>query len=37
VLTAARERHGLSRTDQVEHAVLEQNGNISIMPGRTTK
>ena len=36
VLTAARERHGLSHTDQVEHAVLEQNGAISIVPARTS-
>ena len=34
VLTAAREQHGLSRKDQVEHAVLEQNGGISIVPAR---
>lgn len=32
VLTAAREAHGLSRTDQVAFAVLEQSGGISIVP-----
>jgi uncharacterized membrane protein YcaP (DUF421 family) len=34
VLTAARAQHGLSRKDQVEHAVLEQSGGISIVPTR---
>jgi len=32
VLTAAREAHGLSRTDQIAYAVLEQSGGISIVP-----
>jgi uncharacterized membrane protein YcaP (DUF421 family) len=32
VLTAAREAHGLSRTDQIAFAVLEQSGGISIVP-----
>jgi uncharacterized membrane protein YcaP (DUF421 family) len=30
VLTAAREQHGLSRLEEVEFAVLEQDGAISI-------
>ena len=34
VLTAARERHGLSRMDEVEFAVLEQSGGISVVPSR---
>jgi len=32
VLTAARERHGLERLDQVKYAVLERSGHISIVP-----
>jgi uncharacterized membrane protein YcaP (DUF421 family) len=32
LLTAARERQGLSRLDQVAFAVLEQDGRISIVP-----
>lgn len=32
VLTAARERHGLERMDQVKYAVLERSGGISIIP-----
>lgn len=32
VLTAARETRGLTRGDQVQHAVLEQSGGISIVP-----
>jgi uncharacterized membrane protein YcaP (DUF421 family) len=32
VLTAARERHGLARLDDVAFAVLEQDGRISIVP-----
>lgn len=32
VLTAARERQGLSRMAEVEFAVLEQSGAISIVP-----
>jgi uncharacterized membrane protein YcaP (DUF421 family) len=34
VLTAARETHGISRLDEVDAAVLEQNGGISIVPAR---
>lgn len=34
VLTAAREGHGISRLDEVESAVLEQSGGISIVPVR---
>lgn len=32
VLTAARERHGLERLDQIKYAVLEKNGGITIVP-----
>ena len=31
VLTAAREAHGISRLDEVDSAVLEQNGGISVV------
>jgi uncharacterized membrane protein YcaP (DUF421 family) len=34
ILEAAREKHGLSRMDQVKYAVLERNGSISIIPKR---
>lgn len=34
VLEAAREKHGLTRLDQVKYAVLERNGSISIIPER---
>jgi uncharacterized membrane protein YcaP (DUF421 family) len=37
VLTAARAHHGLSRMDQVEHAVLEQDGGISIVPAQPSQ
>ncbi|GAA5484253.1 DUF421 domain-containing protein [Haloferula sargassicola] len=32
VLRAARELHGLSRMDQIQFAVLERNGGITIIP-----
>jgi uncharacterized membrane protein YcaP (DUF421 family) len=32
ILTAARERQGLSHMDEVEFAVLEQSGGISVVP-----
>jgi uncharacterized membrane protein YcaP (DUF421 family) len=32
VLTAARELQGLKRMDQIEYAVLERSGGISIIP-----
>ncbi len=32
ILQAARERHGLERLDQIRFAVLERDGNISIVP-----
>ena len=34
VLTAAREAHGIARLDQVDSAVLEQSGGISIVRKR---
>jgi uncharacterized membrane protein YcaP (DUF421 family) len=35
ILTAARERHGLTRLDEIEYAVLEASGGLSIIPSRT--
>jgi uncharacterized membrane protein YcaP (DUF421 family) len=32
VLDAAREAHGLERMDQIRHAILERDGQISIIP-----
>ena len=32
ILTAARERHGLQRLDEIKYAVLERSGGISIIP-----
>jgi uncharacterized membrane protein YcaP (DUF421 family) len=32
ILSAARESHGLSRLDQIQYAVLEVNGRISVIP-----
>ncbi|HEX5420220.1 MAG TPA: YetF domain-containing protein [Gammaproteobacteria bacterium] len=32
VLSAAREKQGLKRMEQIEYAVLERNGTISILP-----
>lgn len=32
ILTAARERQGLERMDEIKHAVLEVSGGISIIP-----
>ncbi|MGH7230408.1 MAG: YetF domain-containing protein, partial [Nitrospiraceae bacterium] len=32
VLSAARERQGLERMDQIKYAVLEVSGGISIIP-----
>jgi len=37
VLTAARERQGLLTMDQIGLAVLERNGQISIVPRGSTK
>jgi uncharacterized membrane protein YcaP (DUF421 family) len=31
---AGRETHGLARLDEIEHAVLEASGGISIVPAR---
>jgi uncharacterized membrane protein YcaP (DUF421 family) len=33
-LSAARERHGIDRLDDIERAVLEKSGGISIVPRR---
>jgi uncharacterized membrane protein YcaP (DUF421 family) len=32
ILEAARASHGLERLDQIEYAVLERNGHISVIP-----
>lgn len=32
ILVAARERQGLARLDQIDHAVVEAHGGISIIP-----
>jgi uncharacterized membrane protein YcaP (DUF421 family) len=32
ILEAARENHGLERFDQIKFAVVERNGNISVIP-----
>jgi uncharacterized membrane protein YcaP (DUF421 family) len=34
VLDAARETHGLERLEQIRHAILERDGQISIIPQR---
>lgn len=34
VLAAARNKQGLERLDQIKYAVLERNGEISIIPDR---
>jgi uncharacterized membrane protein YcaP (DUF421 family) len=36
VLTAARERRGLARMDQIRYEVLERSGGISIIPKQDT-
>ncbi|MCC2658090.1 MAG: hypothetical protein K0Q76_3198 [Panacagrimonas sp.] len=35
VLAAAREHHGLERLSQIRYAVLERNGEISIVPEKS--
>jgi uncharacterized membrane protein YcaP (DUF421 family) len=32
ILAAARATQGLARMDQIEHAVVEENGDISVIP-----
>jgi len=32
ILSAARSLHGLERLDQIKYAILERDGNISIVP-----
>jgi len=36
ILTAARTGYGLERMDQIKYAVLERNGNISIIPKQSS-
>jgi len=35
VMEAARSQHGLERLDQIKHAILETDGNISIVPAQS--
>jgi uncharacterized membrane protein YcaP (DUF421 family) len=37
ILTAARERHGLERLEQIKRAILEKNGAISIVPRKSER
>jgi len=37
VMQAARELQGLERLDQIKYAVLERNGDITIVPKQETK
>ena len=37
ILSAARETRGIDRLEDIERAVLERNGGISIMPRRRVK
>jgi uncharacterized membrane protein YcaP (DUF421 family) len=34
ILHAARERLGISRLDQLDHAVIESSGGITVIPKR---
>jgi uncharacterized membrane protein YcaP (DUF421 family) len=34
ILAAARELHGLERLDQIEYAIVERHGGISVIPKR---
>ncbi|MFP5376781.1 MAG: DUF421 domain-containing protein [Acidimicrobiia bacterium] len=34
ILAAGRQAHGIERLDQIKYAVLEQSGNISVVPRR---
>lgn len=36
ILSAARTGYGLERMDQIKYAVLERNGNISIIPKQSS-
>lgn len=36
LLAAARETHGLPRLDEIDHAVLEASGGLSIVPKRSS-
>lgn len=37
ILSAARSLHGLERMDQIKYAILERDGNISIIPAPEAK
>jgi uncharacterized membrane protein YcaP (DUF421 family) len=34
ILTAARESQGISRLDEIDYAVVEQSGGITVIPKR---
>ncbi|NEM98584.1 DUF421 domain-containing protein [Pontibacter burrus] len=36
ILESARDLHGLQRLDQIKYAILEKNGNITIIPQEKT-
>lgn len=36
ILAAARERLGISRLDEIDYAILERNGGITVVPRRST-
>ncbi|MGQ0815805.1 MAG: DUF421 domain-containing protein [Gemmatimonadota bacterium] len=37
ILAAARERAGISRLDQIDYAIVEQSGDITVIPKRGAK
>lgn len=37
ILSAARSLHGLERMEQIRYAILERDGNLSIIPARGEK
>jgi uncharacterized membrane protein YcaP (DUF421 family) len=37
ILSAARKLHGLERLEQIKYAILERDGNISVIPVKTEK
>lgn len=37
ILSSAREHHGLKRLDQIDYAVVERSGKISILPKESEK
>jgi uncharacterized membrane protein YcaP (DUF421 family) len=37
VLSSAREKHGIGSMDEIDHAVLETDGAISVIPRKRTR